>query len=74
MYGEPLWELVADLLGGVVHEVLRQQLPHHSVNHLFQCEVSVVRVIQIKYYTAVKIDNVTKVRSNAYLLRELDVA
>mmetsp|Transcript_20544 Transcript_20544/g.38309 ORF Transcript_20544/g.38309 Transcript_20544/m.38309 type:complete len:345 (+) Transcript_20544:19-1053(+) len=32
--GEPLWVLYADLLHGVVHELLAQELPHHAVNYL----------------------------------------
>ena len=31
---QPLWKLVTDLLGWFIHEVLGQQLPHHTVYHL----------------------------------------
>lgn len=49
MYGQPLWELVADLLGGLVHEVLGQQLAHHAVDHLVvqdRIEVMIVSFIR----------------------------
>jgi hypothetical protein len=36
MYRQPLWEFVADLLGGLVHQIFREQLSHYAVDHLYR--------------------------------------